>query len=570
MGKNKGIDMSRRSFLKGGALAALGVMSGAVLTGCGNGQKHLAKGQMPGGEGSGGAAAAEPEFLKAPAPIADSSISQTIDTDIVIAGAGMSGLCAACAAAQEGAKVVLVEKTAQVNFRSYDYGCVNSKIQASVGTHIDGDAVASELMRYGGYRNDQKVVQVFTRESGAVNDWLLDMAQGLGCTIKHVWTKEEMVAPASTLPTFPTLSFVLNPPEGAAEVMPKGFYGGGPTIAMAYTLRTTAENLGVDFHYNTPAVQLIRPNNEGRVTGLIAQNTEDNKYIKINAKKAVILCAGDYGHNEEMLKYYIPTASKVNKISYPGTQNTGDGQQMGLWIGAGIDEAPHTAMYFDKAFVDNVKENPDALVRQPWLGVNLNGERFGNEDLTFGYLSNQVRQQPGCCKWNIWDSKWPEETPKFHQVACKEMMYHHNPEDIKRYIEMGLVKQADTIEELAQKCELPVDTLKATVARYNELAHKGHDDDYNKAPLFMTPLEKPPFFAAKLGTSMLVTLGGLTINENMQVLDKERKVIPGLYAAGNNSGSFFGCDYPTSIPGDSHGRAQTTGYKAGKMAAKEA
>ena len=556
--------ISRRSFLKSSALAAVGVMgSGALLAGCGNGRKNIAE-EKP----KAAAETAEPNFLKAPAPIEDSKIKQTIDTEVVVVGAGMAGLCAAIAAAEEGAKVVLIEKTQNVNFRSYDYGAVNAKVQRENGTSIDADMLTTELMRYGSYRTDQKVVQVFTEQSGKVNDWFMDLAMKAGCTLKHVWTKDELVAPESTLPTFPTLTFVLEPPEGAAEKMPKGLYGGAPTIAASYTLLSTAEKLGVDIRYKTPAAQLVRKDNAGRVTGVIAQD-EKKEYIKINASKGVILCAGDYGHNEEMLKYYIPSAKYINKISYPGTYNTGDGQQMGLWIGAAIDEGPHTAMYFDKAFVDNPKENPDALVRQPWLGVNLNGERFGNEDLPFGYLSNQVRRQPSQCKWNIWDAKWPEEAPRFKQTACKEMKFHHNPKDIERYIEIGLVKKADSIEELAKLTELPAETLKKTIERYNELARKGKDEDFKKKSLFMNTIEKAPFYAAKLGTSMLVTLGGLQINEKMQVLDKEKQVIPGLYAAGNNSGSFFGNDYPTTVPGNSHGRAYTFGYTAGKNAVKE-
>lgn len=559
--------MSRRSFLKAGAMAFAGVVGASVMTGCGNGRKHMAEDKNKKGGGSG--PAAEPSFLKAPEPIADSQIKETVSADIVVVGGGMAGLCAAIAAAEEGAKVTLIEKTQSVNFRSYDYGAVNAKVQLDGGTTIDPEFVTTELMRYGSYRPDQKVVEVFTQHSGEVNDWLMGLAMKVGCTVKHIWTKEELVAPTSTLPTFPTLTFVLEPPPGAADKMPQGIYGGAPTIAMGYTLRTSAENLGVDIRYKTPAVQLVRKENQGRVTGVIGQD-ENKNYLKFNAAKAVILCAGDYGHDEEMLNYYIPEAKEcISKISYPGTYNTGDGQKMGLWIGAGIDEWPHTAMYFDKAFVDDPKENPDALTRQPWLGVNLKGERFGNEDLPFGYLVNQVRQQPGKCKWNIWDSKWPEEAPAFHQTACKEMKFHHNPEDIKRYIEKGLVKQAGSLDELAEVTKLPADTLKKTIERYNELARKGVDEDYFKKPLFMTTIEKPPFFACKMGSSMLVTLGGLTINDKMQVLDKEKNVIPGLYAAGNNSGSFYGNDYPTVIPGNSHGRAQTFGYTAGKNAAKE-
>ncbi len=557
---------SRRNFLKGGMLTLAGVMGAGLTAGCGHGREHMADEKRGGPPSSSGGVASEPDFLKPPAPITD--ISSTVDTEIVVVGAGMSGLCAAISAMQEGAKVVVIEKTQSVNFRSYDYGAINAKVQRDNGTAIDVDQVTTEFMRYGSYRNDQRVVEVFTRQSGMVNDWLLDLAQKAGCTVKHIWTKDELVAPASTLPTFPSLTFVLDPPAGAAEKMPKGLYGGDPTVAMGYTLLSTAENLGADIRYKTPAVQLVRKDNQGRVTGVIAKD-ESGKYIQFNASKAVIMCAGDYGHDPEMLAYYIPTSSSISKISYPGTDNTGDGQKMGVWIGAAIDEWPHTAMYFDKAFVDNPRENPDALVRQPWLAVNAKGERFSNEDLTFGYISNQVRQQPGQFRWTIWDAKWPTEAPSFKQTACKEMMYHHNPADIERYIQDGLVKQANTIEELAQVTELPADTLKKTIERYNELARKKVDEDFYKKPLFMTTIEQAPFYAAKLGTSMLVTLGGLQINDKMQVLDKDKNVIPGLYAAGNNSGCFFGNDYPTAIPGNSHGRAQTFGYFAGKNAAAE-
>ena len=148
------IDMSRRNFLKGAVLMAAGAVAPVMLTGCGNGRKHLAK-DAEKGQGSAGAAE-EPEFMKAPAAISDSQISSTIDTEVVVVGAGMAGLSAACAAAEEGAKVVLIEKTQNVNFRSYDYGAVNSKVQAQVGTKIDPELFETELMRYASYRANQK------------------------------------------------------------------------------------------------------------------------------------------------------------------------------------------------------------------------------------------------------------------------------------------------------------------------------------------------------------------------------------------------------------------------------
>jgi fumarate reductase flavoprotein subunit len=562
--KQKG-GISRRGFIRNGALT-VAVGSSLLLSACGKGKKSDEGKDSK--EDSKKAAGGEPSFLKAPQPIKDSEIKETVEADVVVVGAGIAGLCAAIAAAEEGAKVTLIEKTSSVNFRSYDYGAINAKVQKEVGIEINPLEVTREIMKFSSYKASQKVVQQFSDHSGKVNDWLLDLALKAGCKIKHIHKKEELVAPVSTLPTFPTLTFILQPPEEAKSKIQQGIYGGEATIAMAYTLLTTAEKAGIDIRYKTPAVQLVRPDNKGRVSAVIGK--AGDKYIKFNAKKGIILCAGDYGHDEEMLKYYVPTSDSITKISYPGKSNTGDGQKIGMWIGAAIDEGPHCAMYFDKAFVADAKVNPDSLVRQPWLGVNLKGERFGNEDLPFSYLSNQVRQQTGKSKWNIWDSKWPEEGPRFRQTACKEMLTieHHNPKAIEEYIAKGLVKKADTIEELAKLCNLPEDTLKKTIARYNELAQKGVDEDFGKPSLFMTTIEKAPFYAANIGTSMLVTLGGLQINDKMQVLDTEKAIIPGLYAAGNNSGSFFGADYPNFVPGNSHGRAYTFGYLSGKNVTK--
>jgi fumarate reductase flavoprotein subunit len=129
--------------------------------------------------------------------------------------------------------------------------------------------------------------------------------------------------------------------------------------------------------------------------------------------------------------------------------------------------------------------------------------------------------------------------------------------------------KASTIEELAQKIGVPVNKFKATVVRYNELAQQGNDLDFGKHPDRLTTLEKPLFYATRMTSLYLVILGGLKINPRLQVLDTERNVIPGLYAAGNASGSFFGSQYPTTVPGLSHSRAWTFGRLAGQYAASE-
>ena len=564
--KNRGL--SRRSFLKSSVTTVAGaVAAGTMLSGCGKGRKRDVQADSK-TSGTGGAQGSEPGFLKAPQPIKGGDISTTLEADVVVVGAGMSGLCASVSAAEEGAKVVLLEKTPNVNFRGYDYGAVNSKVQQQVGCDMDPIMVTREMMRYAGYKNDQRVVMKYVNESGKVNNWLLDMALQAGCKVQHIWTRDEMVAEGATLPTMPSMTFVLEPTQEAIEKAPKGMIGGQPVIAMAYTLQSTAEKKGVDIHFNTPAVQLVRDNdNTGRVTAVIAKD-QNGKYIKCAAKKGVVLCAGDYGNDEEMLRYYIPSSASVKIKLYPSKANTGDGQKMGMWVGAAIDEAPHAPMYFDIGMVE-APGLADSVMRQPWLSMNNDGERYANEDLPYAYISNAVRQEPGYTRWTVWDAKWPEEAPNFHQTACKSLKsVYHDPQRLQQLINDNVIKSADTLDELAQKMNIPADTLKASVKRYNELVQKGFDEDFYKRQECMTMIDKPPFYAAHIATALLVTLGGLKINENMQVLDNNKKIIPGLYAAGNNSGSFYANDYCVTVMGNSHGRAYTFGYLAGKNVLK--
>jgi fumarate reductase flavoprotein subunit len=315
-------------------------------------------------------------------------------------------------------------------------------------------------------------------------------------------------------------------------------------------------------------VRLIR-RGKGRVTGVIAQNSS-GEYIQFNAGKAVVLCTGDYGSDMEMVKKYCRPAVHDLKVVYEPAVNTGDGHKMGLWVGAAMDEIPHCAMIWD--FATFCGPSLFNLARQPWLYVNQNGERFMNEDLPYGYECNQIIQQPGNYVWAVWDAKYPAEWPKMQSQCCKNMgppTFLWSEKQLEDALAEGKMFKADTMDELMQKMEVPAVAFKNTIARYNELARRGHDDDYGKHPDRMTTLEKPPYYACKIEARRMVILSGLKINTGLQVLDTERKPIPGLYAAGNVSGSFFGDSYPTTVPGLTHSRAWTFGWLAGLNAAAE-
>lgn len=554
----KGI--SRRNFLKVSAIAAVGAASAGVLAGCAS--------KQTGQPASSSNATGKASFEVPPAPIPDSQIKKTIAADIVVVGAGLAGLCAATSAAQAGAKVVLLEKGKTPSFRGYDYGAIGSKNQQSLGINIDKRQAVREIMRWGGYKADWKVVSLWAEHSGEAIDWLTDMAHAAGFQTEPV-PLVDCQTPGALFEPFPTLAIHITPSQDILAKLPSGV---SPyTAGMMHTLLSGAQKAGVEIHYETPAAQLVRQDNKGRVTGVIAG--AKGNYIKFVAKKGVILCAGDYGSDPEMLKKYIPNSDSIIMNMYQlvsGKINTGDGHKMGLWVGAAMDEYPHAPMYFDFAALGANGQVVlcDALMRQPWLNVNLRGERYSNEELPYSYICNGHRQQPKHLKWVVWDSKWPEEAPRFRQIACKNMRTNfHDPKRVQQLIKDGTIRSASTIEELAQKMKVPVDTFKATVARYNELARTGNDLDFGKRRECLTTIEKAPFYAANVGTALLVTLGGLRINEKLQVLDNNLVPIPGLYAAGNNSGSFYSNDYPNILPGNSHGRAITTGWLAGKIAA---
>ena len=510
------------------------------------------------------------DFEVCPTPISVDDIKEKVNTDVVVVGAGIAGLTAAASAAEAGAKTILLEKGVYFHHRGLHNTAIASRLQKKAGIKVDKEQVIYTIMEWSAYRANQKVVKAWADNCDKVMDWLIDVAKE---------SNVEVILDPTTkpwyFPNYPVIHvfFPLSPARG---------YQGN----LAYMLLDKGKERGVDSRFETPAKRLLREGN-GRITGVIAQNKQGD-YIQFNARKAVVLCTGDYGSDHEMVARYCdwraqalaPSSRGYSDATMDATGlgdgrvNTGDGHKMGMWIGAAIDDPPHCPMYFDRM---SILAAPKLLLairmaRQPWLYVNLEGKRFMNEDLPWGYEVSQIIQQPDRLSWAVWDEKYEQEWPKMRSQCCKNLgppTHMHEPEVIPQAIESGVLLTAKTIEDLAKKMEVPIRAFKATIARYNKMARRGKDLDFGKHPDRLTTVEKPPFYACRMGSMYLVILGGLKINTKTQVLDTEKKPIPGLYAAGNVSGSFFGDMYPTTIPGLSHSRAWTFGRLAGLAAAAE-
>ncbi len=313
-----------------------------------------------------------------------------------------------------------------------------------------------------------------------------------------------------------------------------------------------------DVYYETPATQLVQDAN-GAVTGVICQSKDG--YEQFNAAKGVILCTGDYQNDNEMVSYFLPDlANAITKQS----GKTGDGIKMGFWAGGVIEPVHHTKMSHDFG--------SGPMANEPFLYVDGNGKRFCSEGIHLSLMSNFLRFTDTSTWFQIFDSSYQENVASWNgEIKTPEELAPFIPED-EEWAGRGQVHRADTLEELASLLGIEdVDTFLATVERYNELCNAGADDDFGKDPAYMKAIVTAPFYGTKRDTGITAICAGLLTDGNQRVIDADGNPIPGLYAAGNTSGGFFGAvDYPfvgEYIDAISIGRCVSGGYAAAQHAA---
>ncbi len=520
MKNEKGVN--RRDFIKG---TTVGV--GAVAVG----------GRLASVEAA-HARVAEPVQPQETVPqIPASQIKETIAADVVVVGAGIAGMCAALTAVEAGARTILLEKGATHNGRGFDDGCFNSSVHKEAGVLYDREELIAELMKQANYRVDQRLITLWVDHSGEAIDWLRAMVEPKGLK--------------AFLPSSDTHH------EGPYKVYHTAVNFTGQNAKLVSVLEDIAKEKGVDIRYKTPGVQLVRQGS-GRVTAIIARN-QGGDYIQFNAKKGIILSTGGYDNNPEMMKKYLrPSDLRIERFNSANKICTGDGHNMGLAVGADMDEAPHT-LIVGNGVVNNGDEFY-LVMFTPWLRIDRLGRRYVNEDSDYCRAANANAILPEHFNWSILDSRAGGGSDQEAQYMKKQL---------EGYVKQGVALSSGTLEELAGKMQVDPEVFKTTVARYNKLAKDKKDVDFGVDGDKMRPVEKPPFYAIQVRNFALVTISGLKVNPKLQVLDKKGEPILGLYAAGNTSGGFFSDTYPRNVHGISHGRAITFGRLAAKNAAAE-
>ena len=530
--------MSRRAFfgtaLAGSAAAAFG------LAGCAPKTSSTATANTGSDSASN---TGEPSFLTAPEPVADEEIGTTKDCDVAIVGCGMAGMAAARAAAEEGARVIVIEKSEHFNCRGTmgsQLGAIGSVYQQQAGyPEVDKKALVNRYMQDTLQMANQSFLSHWANHSGEDVEWFLELCDhvevlepgamvpegGLNGNVYIMPKATEFVE--SRYPAYPTamsINFDTSFPTDA------GFYY--PMLSF----QNFVESQGGEFIYSTWGRQLVKEGD--RVTGVIAQDAEGN-YLKVNAKTVVLSC-GDFGSNADMVAYYAPQASNLN-CTYNCMDaagdicNVGEGHQMAMWAGAVMEETPMAPM-------SHLSDVADLLL------VHRDGSRFINEELGAQSLSNVIARCPGKVAYCITGEA---QGPKVLQPG---------PDAVKP-------EPNATIEEAAAIVGCDAATLKATIDRYNELAAAGNDEDFGKDPAKMTAIEAPYYVYEGHPGDMLVLMGGIDCDSNCRALDAEGNPVGGLYVAGNTQGCRFGAEYPMTAPGISHGLALCLGRLAGKNAA---
>ena len=525
----------------------------------------------------------ENDWLGKEPDIDEAAITETVDTDILIVGAGNGGIFAAAYAAANGLNFRVIEQNGNVQDTRHWYGAIDSAAAKEAGEKpADRAKLLSEISRYASGKCDQRVVKTWINESAAMHDFMRSILED-----KYGWTCDftsgaEAAWPAENAEHNTDYLF----PVQEHNYMASESASGKPRNEL---LLDYIRELGYDVDFKTSLAKLEK-DSTGRITGIIAQSTEDDHFIRYNANKGVLLACGGFPGNPYMMEQLDPLGTSVTTACSYSPADKGYGIRAAVWAGANLDKEA-APMLFDrgivapgvdggyvasdsafggKAFPGPIRQyNPGT---QPFLKVNRNGERFANESSPYNDIVYAAAHQPGRVYAQICDANILEDAKRFHTIGCSAQTRNAGAEYIQKQMDNaekeGVFFKADTIDELADKLGFTgeaKDTFLATVERYNELYDKQNDEDFGKPAYRLSAIRTAPFYGCWLGASLLTTEQGIAINDKGQALDNDNKPMPGLYVTGDMSGSFFANNYPCLMAGVAMGRTLTYAIKAIKQ-----
>ena len=455
------------------------------------------------------------------------SVEETYDVAVV--GAGASGLSAALTALQNGKSVVLLEKTGFAGGASAMAGAgtvaTGSKMEKESGMNDTPEALKEDMLKNGHNKNDEGTLDIFVNTVGAAVDWLVSEDGG---------------------------NVEYQPSEGPART----FSAVGRGSAVVKTLTDGFEKQGGTFYTNTKATELVVEN--GKVTGVKAES-EDKEYT-IHAGSVILSCGG-FGHNDEM----VPEEYKA--FVYAGHAGAdGDGLKMAEAVDA------------DTVNMDLVNVQPNSMIMPSGLGQYTNPGVGSAYNTSGAFLVNQDGVRFANEQGSSYDLKNAQAKNEKQYLICDEASFAafnkgmegskiYTEDDVKEWLENDgssnpVFVKADSIDALAKKLNMDASALEETVDTFNK--NVGKEDTFGRTSKFALNTDGA-VYAIELCNRYYATLGGLHINSDMQVLNKDQEAVEGLYASGEVVGGLEGDIY---YPGSLFSWAITSGHNAGLSVSK--
>lgn len=467
----------------------------------------------------------------------------TDEFDVVVAGLGMAGGCAAVEAASNGARVLVLERAAVAGGTTslaggHFYLGGGTAVQEGTG-HADSAEEMEKYLTAVSADPDPEKIHAYCQGSVEHFTWL----EALGFSFERSYYPEKAVIQPQTQGLMYTGNEKVWPFRDIAVPAPRGHKvpvpgdTGGASLVIELLVKKLAE-LGVEIRYETGARQLV-VDDEGRVAGVAWKSPEASGFIRA---KSVIIAAGGFVSNSEMVAENVP---KMAEKSYPlgTTYDDGLGLRMGLSVGAQLRG-------MDQTFVTAPIYPPASMVMG--VIVNKNGDRFVTEDSYHSRTSAFVMDQPDSAAFLVIDESHMSQQ--------------------KNYL-VPLIDGWETVEEMEEGLGIPEGRLRATIDRYNEHAAAGEDPDFHKAPEYLAPLTQGPWAAYNLSLGKAIyagfTMGGMVTSVDGQVRRADGSVIDGLYAAGACASNIAenGKNYAS---GTQLGEGSFFGRRAGRHAAAAA
>lgn len=434
--------------------------------------------------------------------------------DLLVLGGGLAGHAAALQAAAKGVRVTLLEKTAL-------YG--GSTVQSSgsfafAGTSAQRDAgfddspahMAEDVVKASGHLADPALVDLFISRQAEAFEWLLQN----GVEFHPV-----------------TLSSNQSVPRTHAT---------DPQQLMDALHARVRENPLITYVTGVAAQELVT-DATGRVTGV--KVIAEGQVHHLMSRIGVVLATGGFSRNAELIAKFAPNMSRALRLG--GAGNAGDGLLMAWKLGANFLDVAHLNGTFGISLNNYPDDTPpdasEALLRlaiyRGAIAVNLKGERFADESISYKKLGEICLDQPRGIGMQVWD-----------QNIMAQSRVAPNANDFEGALAKGLVYKADSIAELAALVGIDPQTLQETVARYNRDVDAGADTVFGRSSLgrgwgTLSKIETAPYYIYPCSTAVLATYCGLQVTRGMQVVDVLGKVIPGLFAAGEIVGGFHGSGY---------------------------